>query len=371
MEFRISQVTFSKALQKIQGIVERRQTMPILANVLIEVEDEQIAITATDLEVGVRSIYSAMVDSPGRITVSAKKLFEIVKELPQDDIRVSLKDNERVELRCGKSKFSIMGVSANEYPYFPKVSNVAMSSIDSQILARMIELTSFAICTDETKYNLSGIFLSVDSGETDLLRMVATDGHRLSVVDQPVSTSFPEEFRAGVIIPRKGVSELKRLCDESIGDVLVGYMDNSIVIKKDETTIVIRLVNGTFPEYRRVIPQNNDRHVRISRELLLHALRRMMIMSNEKIKGVRFDLATDRLTVTSSNPDFGEAVEDMDVMYQGEDMVVRLNARYVVDAISVMESDMVDLLLKDEHVPVIMKETGNDRFMTVVMPMRI
>lgn len=371
MEFRISQTSFSKALQKIQGIVERRQTMPILANTLIEAENEQLAITATDLEVGVKSTYGALVESPGRITVSARKLFEIVKELPPEDIHITVKENERVDIRCGKSKFSIVGVSADDYPYFPKVSNVPFSPIDCQILGRMIELTSFAICTDETKYNLNGIFLTIGGGDRESVRIVATDGHRLSLAEYPINTSFQPEFKNGVIIPRKGVSELKKLCDESTGDILLGYMDNSIVVKKDETTIVIRLVNGLFPDYTRVIPNDNDRLIKVHRETILHALKRMMIMSNEKIKGVRFDINQDRMTVTSSNPDFGEAVEELEMMYQGEEMVIRLNAKYLVDAISVMESDIVEIMLKDELIPVILKEANNDRFMTVVMPMRI
>lgn len=371
MEFRIEQSVFIKALQKIQGIVERRNTMPILSNALLEAEDEKITITATDLEVGIRSTYNALVDRSGRMTVSAKKLFEIVKELPPGEIRVLLKESERIELRSGKSRFSIVGVPPDDFPYFPKVSNISYTEFDAALLGRMIELTSFAICTDETKYNLSGIFFKVDEGETEHVRMVATDGHRLSLAEQRVNGRFPEELSRGVIIPRKGVSEIKKLCEESGGSILLGYMDNSIVVRRDETTIVIRLVNGTFPDYTRVIPRENDKEITIRRDTILHALKRMSIMSNEKMKGVKFDIGDGRIVLTSTNPDFGEATEEIDAVYHGGDMVVRLNAKYLIDTILVMQTELIEMILKDEHTPVLMKETGNDSFMTVVMPMRI
>lgn len=371
MEFSIEQAVFIKALQKVQGIVERRNTMPILSNVLLEVEDEKMTITATDLEVGIRSTYGALVDRSGRMTISAKKLFEIVKELPPGEIRVSLRESERVELRSGKSKFSIVGVPPDEYPYFPRVSNIPYTEFDAALMGRMIELTSFAICSDETKYNLSGIFLKIDEGEMETVRMVATDGHRLSLAEERVNGRFPDELTRGVIIPRKGVTELKKLCEESDGALLLGYMDNSIVVRKDETTIVIRLVNGTFPDYARVIPRENDKAITIGRDTMLHALKRMSIMSNEKMKGVKFDIGEGRIVLTSTNPDFGEATEEIDAVYQGGEMVVRLNAKYLIDSLLVMGTEQIEMILKDEHTPVLMKESGNDSFMTVVMPMRI
>lgn len=372
MKFTIDQSTFSKTLQKVQGIVERRNTMPILANVLIESGDGTIDVTATDLEVGMRVRVPARVDEHGRTTVPAKKLFEIIKELPaSEEIRVTLTGNERLEIVSGRARFSIVGLRADDYPHFPVVYGTSLTPVDAQTLLRMMELTSFAICTDDTKYNLSGLFLCIKEGEQMKLRVVATDGHRLSMVEEPIVGTFPREFHQGMIIPRKGVSELRKLCDETGEDILIGLQDNSILTCREDTMVVTRLVNGTFPDYERVIPKQNDKIVTMDREGILHTLRRMSILSSEKVKGVKFDLQEGKVVVSSSNPDFGEAVEELDVRYDGPEMTVRLNARYLIDALSVMKGEQIEIDLRDEMTPVILRETTGSEFLSVIMPMRM
>jgi DNA polymerase-3 subunit beta len=372
MEFRIDRDTFSKALQKIQGIVEKRNTMPILSNVLLEVSDNTLSVTATDLEVGMKSMYPVNVVQPGKITISAKKVFEIIKELPDKEIVFSTKENDWVEIRCGKSKFTIVGLSSEEFPYFPKVAEQQFVAIDSALLAEMIEKTSYAICTDETKYNLNGVYVKiVEENDKTILRMVATDGHRLSIAEKEVSGTFAPELQKGVIFPRKGIHELRRLSEEGEANLLLGFMDNSGVIRKDQTVIVMRLVDGEFPDYTRVIPVANDKRIRINRDDLLHALKRMSILSSEKFKGIKCDFNGNQLEISSSNPELGEGHDGLDIVYDGPQMTSRFNARYIIDVLSVLAEDEIELVLKDEMSPAILQPYGSADFRAVIMPMRL
>jgi DNA polymerase-3 subunit beta len=372
MEFRIDRDTFSKALQKIQGIVEKRNTMPILSNALLEVNDGTLSVTATDLEVGMKSLYPVNVIQPGRITISAKKIFEIIKELPDKEIQFSTKDNDWVEIRCGKSKFTIVGLSPDEFPYFPKVGDQQFVAIDSALLREMIEKTGYAICTDETKYNLNGVYVKVveEEGKT-IIRMVATDGHRLSIAEKEVSGTFAPELQKGVIFPRKGIQELRRLTEEGEANLLIGFMDNSVVIRKDQTVIVMRLVDGEFPDYTRVVPTGNDKRIRINREDLLHSLKRMAILSSEKFKGIKCDFNGNLLEISSSNPELGEGRDDLDVIYDGPQLTSRFNARYILDVLSVLTDKEIELVLKDEMSPAILQPADATDFKAVIMPMRL
>jgi DNA polymerase-3 subunit beta len=314
MNFSIEKEVFLKGLARVQGIVEKKNTIPILANVLIEAEDNQIRLTATDLEVGMKSAYPATITEPGRITVSAKKLFEIIKELPEKEISFNAKENCWIEIHCGKSLFNVVGLSADEFPYFPEIEKEQFFQIPGSILKNMIEKTSFSMSTDESKYNLNGIYLrSLEDKERQVLRFVATDGHRLALMQTPMDVSHIDPLSKGVIFPRKGVLELRKIAEEGEGDVSLGFMDNNAVIKKAQTVIVMRLVDGEFPDYNMVIPTNNELKATIPREDFLHALRRMAILSSEKSKGVKIDFQENLLTLSSYNPEFGDAREDFEI----------------------------------------------------------
>jgi DNA polymerase-3 subunit beta len=372
MEFTIEKDTFVKALQKIQSIVERRNTMPILSNVLIEASDNCLTFTATDLEVGMKSSYKAKVIEDGRITLSAKKLYEIIRELPEEQIRLSTKSNDWVEIVCGKAKFSIVGLSPDEFPFFPKINESGFITLDSGTLARMIEQTSYAICHDETKYNLNGILFKISKKEAgNTLIMVATDGHRLSVSEHTIEGADFDIQEKGVIFPKKGIMELKKLCDEEQSGIRLGFIDNSIAVVKDETTVIMRLVDGEFPDYTRVVPVGNNREIKVKRDIFLHSLKRMAILSSEKFKGIKFEITNDSMEISSSNPELGEAREELEVQYSGEKIVTRFNARYLIDVLNIITDDEVVLLLRDEMSPAILKQAGSDELMAVVMPMRL
>jgi DNA polymerase-3 subunit beta len=372
MEFKIDKETFLKALQKVQAIVEKRNTMPILSNVLIEASHNTIFLTATDLEVGMKSSYPTTVVEEGKITVSAKKIYEIIKELSEDEIIFSTKENDWVEIRSGKAHFNIVGLSPEEFPYFPKINEDRFVRVSSSLIREMIEKTSYAICHDETKYNLNGVFIkAVAENSHQILRMVATDGHRLSIAEKGLDGSISEELLKGVIFPKKGVFELKKMTEEADDDTMICFLDNSAVVKKGNTFVVMRLVDGEFPDYTKVVPVNNDRIVKIKREEFLHSLRRMSILSSEKFKGIKFDIAAGSMEISASNPELGEAREELEVDYTGESLTVRFNARYLIDVLTVLDDEFVELDLRDELSPAIMKPAASNDFRSVIMPMRL
>jgi DNA polymerase-3 subunit beta len=373
MEFKVSKEILLKALQRIQGIVEKRNTMPILSNALLEATNDLLYVTATDLEVGMKSSYPTRVIREGKITVSAKKLYEIVKEMPDEEIHFSTKENDWVEIVCGKARFNIVGLSSDEFPYFPKVREENFIVFETEILSEMIEKTSYAICYDETKYNLNGIFIKAveTEGEENILRMVATDGHRLSVSEKRIPGKVSAELTKGVIFPKKGIFELKKMAEEEVGEIMLGFMDNNAVIKKGNTVVVMRLIDGEFPDYTKVIPAHNNCSVMIGRDKFLHSLKRMAILSSEKFKGIKLDLDSQLIVISSSNPELGEAREELEAQYEGNGISARFNAKYLIDVLSVMEDREVELKLKDELSPVIMKSAQEDDFMAVIMPMRL
>lgn len=370
MNFTIEKDVFLKGLARVQGIVEKRNTIPVLSNVLIEGADGELRLTATDLEVGMQSSYPANIKKPGKITVSAKKLYEIIKELPDNEVSFNAKDNCWIEIECGKAQFNIVGLSADEFPNFPQPDKGDFLSLSSSLCKEMIEKTFFAVSQDESKYNLNGIFCQVQEGSKEL-RLVATDGHRLSMIDKQVEMEESSELSRGVILPRKGILELKKLSEEGEGDLKLGFMDNNAVVSKDQTVVIMRLVDGEFPDYSRVIPQTNEQKATIGVDPFLHALRRMIIVSSEKSRGVKMNFKTNLLEVSSSNPELGDAREEMDIEYQGPELSVGFNARYLIDILQVQNQDQICMILKDNLSPGLIKPVDEDGYLAVVMPMRL
>ncbi len=374
MEFRIDKEIFLKALQKVQGIIERRSSMPILSNVLIEAGESDVTIIATDLEVGMKSVYPATVTTCGKITVGAKKLFEIVKEFPDLEITFISKENDWVEIKCGKVHFNIVGLSSEEFPYFPVIKDENLFGIEASVLRGMIDKTCFAICNDDTKYNLNGLFTKIEADDNDglHLKMVATDGHRLSVADVPFTGKSSTELEKGVILPRKGVMELRKITDEEPDGILFfGLMDNSAAIRQDGTYMLMRLIDGEFPEYKRVIPVANDRTVVVNRENFMHSTRRMSIISSDKFKGIMLEISEKEMRISSSNPELGDATEEIDVKYEGEPFTVRFNARYILDVLAATETENIRMKFRDELSPSIILPENSDSFISVIMPMRL
>lgn len=372
MQFTVEKEVLLRGLTRVQGIVEKRTTLPVLSNVLIEAADGEICLTATDLEVGMRSSYPAQIQTAGKTTVSAKKFYEIVKELPGGEVAFRSRDNAWVEIRSGKALFNIVGLPADEFPHFPKPNRDHLLSMDADELREMIEKTFFSVSTDESKYNLGGIFIkAVEEEGRRLLRMVATDGHRLALVQRPIGVAAGEELTRGVILPRKGIIELRKIAEEGSGALSIGFLENNVVIQRDTTTVVMRLVDGEFPDYNRVIPKQQGFKATIRCDAFLHALRRMAIVSSDKTRGVKLILKPGILEISSSNPELGEAQEEIEVLYDGPEISLGFNARYLIDILNAQIESEIFLQLRDNLSPGVLQPARDADTLAVVMPMRL
>jgi DNA polymerase-3 subunit beta len=368
MEFRIAAEELRRALYRAQGIVERKTTMPILANVLVVAGKEGIQVTAFDLDIGIVSDHPGEVMKPGAVTVSAKYLFDIVQNVPEPQLTIKKLPNHYVDITSGSAHFKIVGMAPEEYPKLPKEENATLVQVSATTILEMIKKTSFAVSSDETRYILNGVFFEPREGGK--IRMVATDGHRLSFIERELPGDF--KLKSGVIIPRKGLFELKRLLDEAPdAECMLGFAESSALFRKSGLMMVMRLIDGQFPEYQRVIPQQSERELTISCPLLLESLRRISLLSAEKSNAVKIALSDGRLRVTSQNPDLGEATDDLEVDYKGSEINVGFNAKYLIDVLSVIDSGEVSFELSDEHSPGVLHAPADRSYMAVVMPMRV
>ncbi len=371
MEFIIEKEEFVKGLFRSQSVVEKKGTMPILMNVLIETKDAEICITATDLEVGIKGLYAANVKQPGNITLSAKKLYEVVKELPEKNVSFRLKENQWAEICSGKSFFNIMGISAETFPSFPAYEEEDFVSLEPAILREMVDKTLFAVSLDDSRYNLTGVFFTrTGEDEGKSIRMVATDGYRLSLIDRPINKEI-KGLENGILLPKKGLVELTRLLDEEGEAVWIKLKSNNFIVKKDNVVLIMRLLDAEFPDYKQVIPSQPKRHIRMRRSQLLESLRRVSILSSEKTKGVKFHFSQDLLELSSYNPDFGEAREELAVDYKGEDVSVGFNYRFVLEILNIIRSEEILIDLEDGVSPARIRPSNDEKHTCVVMPMRI
>jgi DNA polymerase-3 subunit beta len=342
--------------------------MPILSNVLIEAQDDDIKITATDLEVGVRARVNGEVSQKGKVTVNAKKLYEIVREAPEETIHLRRLENDWVEIKSGKSIFKMVGIDAREFPEFPQFDENKLSSMPATTIREMIEKTIFSVSTDETRYSLNGVFM--EEKERGKVHMVATDGHRLAVIERAIGSTGLEK---GVILPRKGLAEVRKLLEGvEDGVVAIGFRENLGLVVKEKVELFMRLIDGEFPDYSKVIPKDNPHAVKIEQDQLLKALRRVSILSSERYKGIKLEVTQGKISISASNPDLGEAVEEIEVEHKGKQLNVGFNARYLIDVLGVLgEGGEVELGLKDEVSPGIIRKVEDEGYLYVVMPMRL
>lgn len=359
---------FLGALYWTQSTVERRNTMPILANVLIDAAGEDIRLTATDLEVGVRACLKGEITEEGQVTVNAKKLYEIVRELSEPTLQLTGLENDWVEVKSGKTVFKIVGLDAREFPAFAESSEHTLCECSAGVIKDMIDKTIFSISSDETRSNLNGAYCQ-EMGDGKM-RMVTTDGHRLSLVEREIGNLG---LIKGVIIPRKGLVELRRLVDDTEdGSVAIGFANNMAFVTKGNVELFVRLIEGEFPDYSKVIPEDSTSQAKVDQGGLLKALRRVSLLSSDRYRGIKLELKEDQLAISANNPDLGEAIEEVEVEYQGQSLTIGYNARYLLDVLGVLgQEDSVDLQFKDEQSPTVMRKEGDDSFLYVVMPMRL
>jgi DNA polymerase III subunit beta len=376
----IDRAALQTALAMMQGIVERRTTVPILGHVLLEPGSGSLRLSATDLEVGICTEIAARTAKDKSITLNARKLFEIVREAEGDEVKLDTLDNDWVELKCGRAKFKMMGLDPRSFPAMPSQSVAkadgaaakkalkAELGIASTVLASMIDKTVFSVSPDEARYNLSGVYL--EAAGPGGVRMVATDGHRLSMVERE-APGFSME--GGAIIPRKGLQELRKILDQTGDQDVKLSLDGQLAyMKRGSTEVSMRLVEGEFPDYRGVIPKESKHAIGVDRDALFAAIKRAAIFSNERYHGVKFALTSGSLTVSSTSPEMGEASESLDVDFRGEEFAIGFNANYLREVLGVIPSgNKVELGLSDDVSPGVVRTEADTKFTYVVMPMRL
>jgi DNA polymerase-3 subunit beta len=368
MEFTIQRSELLAGLYLTQGIVERRTTIPILGNVLIQAAGDGVLVAATDQEIAVRRQCTATVKKKGTITVGARKLYEMVREIPEGDVRIKQQDNNWIEVSAGRSRFRVVGLDPREFPAMPEPpANAPSIRVSGDTLTQMIEYTLFAVSADETRVNLNGIH--VEAAAEGRLRFVATDGHRLAMVTRGVDhLALP----GAITIPRKAVMELRKVL-ESGEDVIELIVQGGVAhASRGRVQMSMRLVEGEFPDYNQVIPKKSERHALIDAAALHAALRRVSVVSSERTRGVRLQLEAQKLDLSTINPDVGEASEELEIEYDGSPVGVGFNARYLVDVLTVLPSDKkVELSLNDEVSPGVIRPVEDADYCYIVMPMRL
>ena len=377
MNFEIDKREFVKGLGLMQSVAGRKTTLPILSHILLEWEKDSLYLTGTDLETGIREELNAKIHQKGKASVSAKKLYEIVRELPEESIHIQKKDNHWIILQCGKSIFNLAGLDPEEFPSLPTYQEENFSMVSTQLIREMIEKTVFAASNEESRYHLNGVlFAQMKQDGKEILRMVATDGHRLSLVDRENQEIRGIEEK-GIIIPKKGVLEIKKVMADRAGEAQIGVYFNTShgFFKMGKSLTVIRLIDGEFPEYEQVVPKGNDKKIVMGKEKMVSSLKRVSTMASERMEGVKLSFIKNSVEMSSTHQDFGDAKEEVEVVYEGPLLQVGFNARYLIEALNVIDSEEIIMELRDEGSPGILKPStstpGFSNQFCIIMPMRL
>ena len=370
MELVVRKTDLLRELQLFQGIVERKNTIPILANVLLEATGDEVKFLATDLEVGLRSKCTASVSKGGSLTLPAKKLYEIVKALPETDVRIE-QDKSGVKVAADRFDSRMQTLPREDFPSLPEFTGTFGVTLPRDVVKQMVAKTQFAITGEDTRYFLNGALFAL---KPDSMSLVATDGHRLALITVPregKGAKVGEEIKA--ILPKKTLGELARLLGEGEGDIRYERGENHLFFDVGGRMLISRMIDGQFPAYERVIPKGNDKHIEFERDRLTNAVKRVALMSNERSRAVKFQIEKGKVDVTSSSPELGEAKETLSVEYPGAAMQICFNAQYVLDFLAAVSTDVVALDLKDEVSQAVMGPVGAEgyEYTYVIMPMRV
>ncbi len=366
MKFTISRETFLQPLQLVSGAIERRHTLPILSNILIKVSEGALWLTGTDLEVELISSVKLEGESvDGEITVPAKKLFDIIRGLSDGTDIVFSVDGNKALIRAGRGRYTLSTLSASDYPNLEDWEGEVEFEISCSNLKRLIDATSFSMAQQDVRYYLNGMSLET---EDTTIRTVATDGHRLALCRLTYDTALPSRQ---VIIPRKGVLEISRLIGEEDKSLKIQIGANHLRLFSNDFIFTSKLVDGRFPDYRRVLPKDGDKEILASKAVLKDAFSRAAILSNEKFRGVRLNLSSGEIKITANNPEQEEAEEIVDINYEGSDLEIGFNVAYLIDVLNALGSDEVKLSMSDANASALIEDASDDAALYVIMPMRL
>ncbi|HHW4679099.1 MAG TPA: DNA polymerase III subunit beta [Xylella sp.] len=366
MRFTLQREIFLKPLGQVVNVVERRQTRSILTNLLIQVNDDNLSLTGTDLEVEMISKVPVENVDKGTITIPARKLFDIVKALPESSLITVYQSNDKVSLQAGRSRFTLATLPANDFPSIDKIDGTEHIIINEILLKELIEHTAFAMAQQDVRYYLNGLLFDL---RDSILRCVATDGHRLALHE--VQLEQGGDLKRQIILPRKGVIELQRLLEDGNRKIELEISRNHLRMKSFDVTFTSKLIDGRFPDYEGVIPIGADREIKVKRELLRTALQRAAILSNEKYRGVRIEVSPGQLKINAHNPEQEEAQEEIEADTIVDGLAIGFNVNYLLDALSVLRDDFIVIQLRDSNSSALIRELNNEKSLQVVMPLRL
>ncbi|MFQ5596493.1 MAG: DNA polymerase III subunit beta [Nitrospiria bacterium] len=373
MKAKIDRKRLLSGIQRVQGVVEKRNTMPILTHILMEAQGGQISFFATDLEVGLQGSFPAEIIEPGRITVSALKLYEMIREFPDGPVHIRDEANHWVVIESGKSHFRMVGLPPEEFPVLPPLDRTDWFEIDPTLFAGLIRRTFFATGDNAPQYVLNGLLVQVEKSAEGkgIIRFIATDGHRLAVAEGEIRGGSAG-YEEGIILPKKAILEMSRALDEgeTVGAPEISIGENQWVYRWGNTVITSRIIEGEFPNYRQAIPSGNDIHVSMHKDHLEGALRRVSVLAREKTGAIKFSLEDGRILLSANNPEMGEAKEEINASFKGEGFTTGFNARYLLEALSALKGEETTLEFKDALSPCLIKE-NSEGFLAVIMPMRV
>jgi DNA polymerase III subunit beta len=376
MKVKIQRGELLKGLMRIQGVVERRNTMPILGHVFLETDSDNLTLFATDLEIGIKSAYPAKVIDKGAATVVGRKFYEIIRELPEGEVQLEALENHWISIEAGQSRFKVMGLPVQDYPVKPPAPQGPLFRIPHGILSELIQKTLFAVGENDTRYILNGVLLELRpaGGSRFNLRLVGTDGHRLAMIEREFESEQPGEALKGeisAIVPKKTLLEIKKLGEEEEEEPEMGFTKNQLLFRQGRLLLLSRLMEGTYPNYQQVIPKDNEKHIRVEKKPIEGALRRVSLLSREKTNAVKMQIEAGTICLSSNNPEIGEAREDLPIAYKGDGLSTGFNARYLLDVLGATRGDEVQFEFKDALSPCLIREPEDKDYLCVVMPMRV
>ena len=375
LSINISKEDFLPALNALQSITGKKGTMAVLANVLIQTQDNFIELIATDLEVGIKRNVAAEILTPGAITLPSKILYEIVRESGSDSIKIEEKDKNWARIKAGSSIYNLAGTASEEYPDFPEYKEEQLVSLPSELLRELIDKTIFSVAQErESNYTLTGILLEKEKNDegNNFLRMVSSDGHRLSIMERELDKEGSAiNLEKNTLIPRKGVSEIKKIC-EGNKNILLGADKKQLVVKTNTSLMIVRLMNGEFPDYRSIVNViEREIFIEIERSGFLESLKRTNLFTEDTFNAIQLSIKENKLVLSSQNMDFGNAKDEMKINYAGESMELGFNCRYFIDTLQAMKSEMIKAYINSDQSPCLIEGNEDPGFISIIMPMKI